>query len=228
MPLAGCRGRVRRAGRRRPGARLVRRRSAAALEVRRTVTRWRCRRTRRCRQPACGRVRPTPATGRSSSAASRPRSRCDWAATSTRHLPRRSMWRPPRRWSTRCACRSNSSTRAGSRAASRRRWPSWPTCSRTARWCSPTGCRFEPRDWAAQRCLVTIGAQPVTEHRGSHALADPAFVLPAWLRHATRHGRTVPAGTVVTTGTWCGLPIAAAGDRVAVDFPGIGQAAVQL
>ncbi len=57
---------------------------------------------------------------------------------------------------------------------------------------------------------------------------DPAFVLPAWLRHATRHGRTVPAGTVVTTGTWCGLPIAAAGDRVVADFPGIGQAAVQL
>ena len=87
---------------------------------------------------------------------------------------------------------------------------------------------FEPRDWAAQRCLVTIGTQPTTEHRGSHALADPAFVLPAWLRHATRHGRTVPAGTVVTTGTWCGLPIAAAGDRVVAAFPGIGQAAVQL
>jgi 2-keto-4-pentenoate hydratase len=87
---------------------------------------------------------------------------------------------------------------------------------------------FEPRDWAAQRCLVTIGTQPTTEHRGSHALADPAFVLPAWLRHATRHGRNVPAGTVVTTGTWCGLPIAAAGDRVVAAFPGIGQAAVQL
>ena len=70
--------------------------------------------------------------------------------------------------------------------------------------------------------------RPTTERRGTHALADPAFVLPAWLRHATRHGRTVPAGTVVTTGTWCGLPIAAAGDRVVAAFPGIGQAAVQL
>lgn len=87
---------------------------------------------------------------------------------------------------------------------------------------------FEPRDWAAQCCLVTIGTQPTTEYRGSHALVDPAFVLPAWLRHAARLGRTVPAGTVVTTGTWCGLPIAAAGDRVVATFPGIGQAAVQL
>jgi len=87
---------------------------------------------------------------------------------------------------------------------------------------------FAARDWAVQRCLVTIGTQPTIEHRGSHALRDPGFVLPAWLRHATRHGRTVPAGTVVTTGTWCGLPLAAPGDRVVAVFPGIGQAEVQL
>jgi 2-keto-4-pentenoate hydratase len=87
---------------------------------------------------------------------------------------------------------------------------------------------FVARDWAAQRCRVTIGTQPTIEHRGSHALADPAFVLPAWLRHATRHGRSVPALTVVTTGTWCGLPLAAAGERVQVEFPGIGSAEVQL
>lgn len=87
---------------------------------------------------------------------------------------------------------------------------------------------FVARDWSTQRCRVTIGSQPTTEHRGTHALGDPAFVLPAWLRHATRHGGAVPAGTVVTTGTWCGLPIAKAGDRVVAAFPGIGQAVVQL
>lgn len=86
---------------------------------------------------------------------------------------------------------------------------------------------FAPRDWAAQECRVTIGA---AGHRfvGTHSLADPAFVLPDWLRHATRHGGTLPAGSVVTTGTWCGLLFAAPGDRVAVAFEGIGQAAVQL
>jgi 2-keto-4-pentenoate hydratase len=87
---------------------------------------------------------------------------------------------------------------------------------------------FTARDWTAQRCIVGISGQPRLEYRGTHALADPAFVLPAWLRHATRGGRTVPAGSVVTTGTWCGLPLAAAGDRVSAEFPGIGQAAVQL
>ncbi len=87
---------------------------------------------------------------------------------------------------------------------------------------------FVARDWAAQRCCVTIGAQYPLEFRGSHALGHPALVLPAWLRHATRGGRAVPAGTVVTTGTWCGAPLAAAGDRVDVEFGGIGRASVQL
>jgi len=84
------------------------------------------------------------------------------------------------------------------------------------------------RDWASQVCRVAIGTAPMAEHRGSHSLGDPAAVLPAWLRHATRAGHRLPAGTVVTTGTWCGLPMAAAGDRVHVDFPGIGVADVQL
>lgn len=86
---------------------------------------------------------------------------------------------------------------------------------------------FVPRDWRQQVCHVVIGAQ---EQRfvGTHSLADPAFVLPAWLRHATRGGGRVPAGSVVTTGTWCGLLFAAAGDRVEVSFEGIGSAAVQL
>ena len=87
---------------------------------------------------------------------------------------------------------------------------------------------FAARDWAAQSVQVQIGAQPPVERRGSHAMGDPAFVLPAWLRHATRGGRRVPAGSVVTTGTWVGILDAAAGDRVTAEFPGIGSASVQL
>lgn len=87
---------------------------------------------------------------------------------------------------------------------------------------------YEARDWQAQSCRVQIGAQPPVERRGTHALGDPAFLLPAWLRHATRYGGRVAAGTVVTTGTWVGLLHAAAGDLVTVEFPGIGRASVQL
>lgn len=83
---------------------------------------------------------------------------------------------------------------------------------------------FVPRDWAAQALTVTIGAQPARRFTGTHALADPAWVLPALLRHATRHGGTVTAGTVVTTGSWCGVLHAAAGDTVRVVFDGLGEA----
>ena len=87
---------------------------------------------------------------------------------------------------------------------------------------------FTACDWAAQQCVLTIGNAPAQTFRGTHSMGDPAFVLPAWLRHATRDGAVLSAGTVVTTGTWCGLPLAAARDRVSVEFPGIGQAEVQL
>ena len=50
----------------------------------------------------------------------------------------------------------------------------------------------------------------------------------AWLRHATRDGAVVAAGTVLTTGTWCGMLQAQAGDAVTVEFDGIGAAAIQL
>lgn len=87
---------------------------------------------------------------------------------------------------------------------------------------------FEARDWAQQPCVVRIGAGAPQAFRGTHSLGDPCWLLPIWLRHVTRHGATVPAGTVVTTGTWCGLLPAPAGERVQVVFEGIGEAEVQL
>lgn len=87
---------------------------------------------------------------------------------------------------------------------------------------------FADRDWAAQRCTLQIGNQPPQTFTGTHSMGDPAWVLPAWLRHATQGGAVLPAGTVVTTGTWCGLPLAQPGDLVVAVFDGIGEARVQL
>ncbi|WP_029527965.1 fumarylacetoacetate hydrolase family protein [Polaromonas glacialis] len=87
---------------------------------------------------------------------------------------------------------------------------------------------FSQRDWLAQVCRVQIGVQPPVERQGTHSLADPAFLLAAWLRHATHGGHSILAGTVVTTGTWVGILTASAGDLVTAEFPGIGNAAVQL
>lgn len=87
---------------------------------------------------------------------------------------------------------------------------------------------FEPRDWSAQQCHVRIGSAAPRTFTGTHTLQDPTWLLPFWLRHLTRDGGTVPAGTVVTTGTWCGLLHAKKGDLVQVAFDGIGEASVQL
>ncbi len=87
---------------------------------------------------------------------------------------------------------------------------------------------FLARDWQAQACRVRIGARPEQVFRGTHSMGDPAFVLVPWLRHATRDGASLPAGTVVTTGTWCGLLDARPGDTVRVIFDGIGEACVTL
>jgi len=86
---------------------------------------------------------------------------------------------------------------------------------------------FEARDWAAQTCRVTIGRECI-ERRGTHALGDPAYGLVAWLRHATRAGRRIEAGSVVTTGTWVGILPASAGDLVTAEFEGVGHASIQF
>jgi 2-keto-4-pentenoate hydratase len=87
---------------------------------------------------------------------------------------------------------------------------------------------YEPRPWAEQVCTVRIGGGEPRAFRGTHSLGDPAWLLPTWLRHATRSGRPVRRGTVVTTGTWCGMLPASPGDAVQVRFDGIGEATVQL
>jgi 2-keto-4-pentenoate hydratase len=87
---------------------------------------------------------------------------------------------------------------------------------------------FALRDWSRQACTVRIGTAPVAEFIGTHSMGDPAWLLPAWLRHVTRKAETVPAGTVVTTGTWCGMLPASAGDLVVAVFEGVGEAAVRV
>ena len=87
---------------------------------------------------------------------------------------------------------------------------------------------YAARGWATQRCTVQIGAQPLVERVGTHSLGDPVRVLPLWLQHATRDGATVPAGSVVTTGTWVGVLHATRGEAVTARFEGVGSATLQL
>ena len=87
---------------------------------------------------------------------------------------------------------------------------------------------YAARDWSTQRCEVRIGDVGPQAFTGTHSLGDPTWLLPQWLQHVTRNGATVPQGTVVSTGTWCGLLEARRGDMVRVAFDGIGDAEVRL
>ena len=82
-------------------------------------------------------------------------------------------------------------------------------------------------DWKAQRCEVRVGDRTV-EKTGTHPLGEPAWLLAAWLRHATRQGGNVAAGSVVTTGSWCGILPIAPGETASVSFSGIGGAELRL
>lgn len=88
--------------------------------------------------------------------------------------------------------------------------------------------RFEPRDWSAQTCQISFNDGRVLRASGTHPLGDPAWLLLQWLRHCTRFGNSVAAGSVVTTGSWVGMLPAQAGDTVQVEFPGVGAAEVRL
>ena len=87
---------------------------------------------------------------------------------------------------------------------------------------------YAARDWSVQTCMVQIGHKAPVTCIGSHSLNNPACLLPAWLQHLTRHGATVPAGTVVTTGSWVGCLPEQPGERVSVDFDGLGSVTAQL
>lgn len=92
----------------------------------------------------------------------------------------------------------------------------------------PYGEQEARRDWSKQRCTVKIGDQAPLEFIGTHSMQDPRWVIPSWVQHATAKGLTLPAGSIVTTGSWSGVPAAQAGDLVVAQFDGIGSVSIQL
>jgi len=83
--------------------------------------------------------------------------------------------------------------------------------------------RLQGVDWPRQRCTTTVNAAAPQTFTGTHSLGDPAWLLVDWLQHVARAYGSVPAGTVVTTGTWSGCQHLQAGDLFQTDFPGLGQ-----
>lgn len=81
-------------------------------------------------------------------------------------------------------------------------------------------------DWASQTCQIRVNGEVVKRCKGSHPLGSPDWGLRAFARHVIGQHRTLPAGTVIATGSWNGIHRAQAGDQVEVAFEGLG--AVQL
>jgi 2-keto-4-pentenoate hydratase len=85
-----------------------------------------------------------------------------------------------------------------------------------------------PIDWPRQVATVRRDGVVVAETQGGHPLGDLRYLV-GWLaHHAASRGHPLAAGDLVTAGTWTGLVPARAGEVVAVEFPGIGEASVTL
>ncbi len=78
--------------------------------------------------------------------------------------------------------------------------------------------------WDTQAARIVIGDAAPIHVRGSHPLGSPTWGLPAFLRHVTARQRVLRAGSVVTTGSWCGMQPVPPGTSVHVAFDGIGEA----
>jgi len=72
-------------------------------------------------------------------------------------------------------------------------------------------------DWSRLSWRLIQQDAALITRRGGHSLDDPAWLLPAWLKHVRRDGLTVPAGTVVTTGAWGGMQALSAASRAGAD-----------
>ncbi|MCZ2497626.1 2-keto-4-pentenoate hydratase [Xylophilus sp. Kf1] len=87
---------------------------------------------------------------------------------------------------------------------------------------------FRPVDWAAQVATLEVDGRPVGRYQGAHAAGDPLWFARQWLEHAVaRHGRLLE-GSVLTTGSWCGMVWLDGPAQVTAAFDGIGEARLTL
>jgi len=81
-------------------------------------------------------------------------------------------------------------------------------------------------DLRKQKLTLAIDGKIHETATGSHALGNPAVLLPWFVTRLGRTPRGVKAGDVVTTGSWTKVVEARAKQRVDVEFDGVGAASV--
>jgi hypothetical protein len=83
-------------------------------------------------------------------------------------------------------------------------------------------------DWSQQVAALEVDGKEVGRYQGAHANGDPLWFAPQWLSHAVaRHGR-LAEGSVLTTGSWCGMVWLDGRAEVKASFEGIGEASLTL
>ncbi len=87
---------------------------------------------------------------------------------------------------------------------------------------------LRPVDWAQQVAHLEIDGQPIGSYTGAYPAGDPLWFAPQWLSHAVaRHGG-LAEGSVLTTGSWCGVVWLEGRAEVTARFDGIGEARLTL
>lgn len=89
------------------------------------------------------------------------------------------------------------------------------------------------RDWRAvdavkQRAITTVAGKVVGDTVGGHSHKGLAVLLTRQVAHCVTRRGGMPAGTVITTGSWTGIHWLDAPAKVRGDFPGIGSIEIDL
>ncbi|WP_219209788.1 fumarylacetoacetate hydrolase family protein [Variovorax boronicumulans] len=83
-------------------------------------------------------------------------------------------------------------------------------------------------DWQQQVATLTVDGVQVGRYQGAHPCGDPMWMAPQWLQHGVARHDRLPAGSVLTTGSWCGMVWLEGPAVVHAAFEEIGEATLTL
>lgn len=87
---------------------------------------------------------------------------------------------------------------------------------------------LRPVDWSTQVAALEVDGQPVGRYVGAHPAGDPLWFVSQWLQHGVARHERLAAGSVLTTGSWCGMVWLDGQATVRAVFDGIGEATLKL
>ncbi|MGI4778131.1 MAG: fumarylacetoacetate hydrolase family protein [Janthinobacterium lividum] len=87
---------------------------------------------------------------------------------------------------------------------------------------------IRPVDWAGQVAVLAVDGREVGRYQGAHACGDPLWMSSQWLQHGVARHERLTAGSVLTTGSWCGMVWLDGPAEVRATFEGIGDASLTL